>query len=145
MLGTMKLHDTREGIVQKNLPSVFIVDDEQIIAETLTVILRKNGFTATFFTDPWEALNAALEQTPDLILSDVMMPELSGVELAIAIKQECPECKIILFSGHAETLDLLSAAREKGYDFSLLAKPLHPADLLRHIRQQHPDSALVAD
>jgi CheY-like chemotaxis protein len=131
--------------MQKNLPSVFIVDDEQIIAETLATILRKSGFTATFFTDPLDALVAARKEAPDLILSDVMMPQLSGVDLAIAIKHECPECKIMLFSGHAGTLDLLYKAREKGYDFNLLAKPLHPADLLRHIRQQHPDWALAAD
>jgi DNA-binding NtrC family response regulator len=130
--------------VQK-LPSVFIVDDETIIAETLTMILQRNGFAAKCFTDPRKALSAAREEAPDLILSDVMMPELSGVELAIAIQQECPDCKIMLFSGHAGTVDLLSAAREKGYDFDLVVKPLHPADLLSHIRQQHPDWTLVAD
>jgi len=122
--------------VENGLPSVFIVDDEQLIAETLTVILRKSGFNATYFTDPLKALAAARKHAPNLILSDVMMPELSGIDLAMAIQRDCPECKILLFSGHAETLDLLSVAREKGYDFSLLAKPLHPADLLRHIRQE---------
>jgi CheY-like chemotaxis protein len=131
--------------VRKKLPSVFIVDDEQIIAETLTLILQRNGFTARFFTDPLEALAAARSETPDLILSDVMMPELSGVDLAIAIERDCPDCKIMLFSGHAETVDLLSKARERGYDFNLLAKPLHPAELLRRIRLQHPDWTLVVD
>jgi YesN/AraC family two-component response regulator len=47
---------------------------------------------------------AARIEAPDLILSDVMMPGLSGIELAIAIQRECPECKILLFSGHAHTL-----------------------------------------
>jgi len=131
--------------VRKKLPSVFIVDDEQIIAETLTLILQRNGFTARFFTDPLEALAAARSETPDLILSDVMMPELSGVDLAIAIERDCPDCKIMLFSGHAETVDLLSKARERGYDFSLLTKPLHPAELLRRIRLQRPDWTLVVD
>jgi CheY-like chemotaxis protein len=131
--------------VRKNLPSVFIVDDEQIIAQTLTLILQRNGFTARFFTDPLEALAAARSETPDLILSDVMMPELSGADLAIAIERDCPDCKIMLFSGHAETVDLLSKARERGYDFNLLAKPLHPAELLRRILLQHPDWTLVVD
>jgi CheY-like chemotaxis protein len=83
--------------VQRNLPSVFIVDDEQVIADTLTTILQKNGFTATYFTDPLEALVAARNEAPDLILSDVMMPGLSGVELAMAIHRDCPNCKIMLF------------------------------------------------
>ena len=121
-----------------NLPSVYIVDDEQLIAETLTMILRKSGFAAQSFTDPREALSAAREKPPDLLLSDVMMPELSGVDLAIAIHLEHPECKIMLFSGHAETMDLLFKAREKGYDFHLFSKPLHPTELLRHIREQDP-------
>ena len=119
-------------------PIVFIVDDDKIIGETLALILRKSGFVARSFTDPIEALVAVRDAAPDLIVSDVMMPELSGVDLAIATARECPECKILLFSGHAETLDLLSKARERGYDFNLLAKPVHPADLLRRIRQQNP-------
>jgi CheY-like chemotaxis protein len=135
---------TERCIVQRNLPSVFIVDDEQVIAGTLTTILQRNGFTATGFTDPLEALVAARHEAPDLVLSDVMMPGLSGVELAMAIRRDCPGSKIMLFSGHAQMLDLLSAAREKGYDFNILAKPLHPADLLRHIRLQHPEWALQA-
>jgi DNA-binding response OmpR family regulator len=130
---------TRKGqTVLKNLPSVFIVDDEKTIAETLTTILQKNGFAAKSFTDPREALTAARDETPDLLLSDVMMPELSGVELAVAIRQHCPECKILLFSGHAETLDLLFTARAQGHDFHLLSKPIHPTELLRRICQQNP-------
>lgn len=128
----------------ENLPSVFIVDDEQIISETLTVILTQSGFNATGFTDPLEALLAARRKAPDLIVSDVMMPQLSGVDLAIAIRQEFPDCKILLFSGNTHTMDLLLKAREKGYDFSLLSKPLHPADLLRQIRRQNPAWALGA-
>ena len=120
------------------LTSIFVVDDEQIIAETLTTILQKSGFAAKPFTDPREALAAARAETPDLLLSDVMMPELSGVDLAIAIRKECPKCRIMLFSGHAETADLLLSARERGCDFELLSKPLHPTDLLRHIRQDVP-------
>ena len=126
------------AIVHEKLPSVFIVDDEHIIAETLTVILQKSGFAARCFTDPLEALVAVRMQPPDLILSDVMMPELSGVDLAIAIQKEFPVCKVILFSGHAQTTDLLLVAREQGHDFSILDKPFHPADLLRRIRQELP-------
>jgi len=130
--------------VQRILPTIFIVDDETIIAETLTMILRKHGFVAKSFTDPREALNAARREAPDIVLSDVMMPELSGIELAIAIQEECPGCKIMLFSGHAHTLDLISMAKAKGYDFSLLEKPFHPADLLKRIREQDPAWAAVA-
>jgi CheY-like chemotaxis protein len=73
-----------------------------------------------------------------------MMPGLSGVELSMAIHRDCPNSKIMLFSGQAQMLDLLSVAREKGYNFKILAKPLHPTDLLRHIRLQRPEWALQA-
>ena len=126
------------------MPRVFVVDDEQVIAQTLATILQQSGFAAKSFTNPADALSASRSEAPDLLLSDVVMPELSGVDLAISIKREHPECKVLLFSGQAETVDLLSNAREKGYDFHLLAKPLHPGELLRRIREQDPAWALGA-
>lgn len=113
---------------------VFVVDDEKVIAETLTIILNQSGFQAESFTNPIEALEGARTSTPDLVISDVMMPEMTGIELAVAMKNEYPECKILLFSGQAATADLLKAAREQGHEFHLLMKPVHPADLLRNIR-----------
>jgi CheY-like chemotaxis protein len=114
--------------------SIFVVDDEQIIATTLTLILQNSGYLAQAFFNPLEALAAARLEAPDLIISDVVMPQLTGVELAIQIKAICPSCKVILFSGQAETADLLSAAHEQGHDFTLLSKPVHPVDLLRHVK-----------
>jgi DNA-binding response OmpR family regulator len=131
-------------MVTKNRPRVFVVDDEKIISDTLATILEQSGFTAKAFTDPREALLAARSEAPDLLLSDVMMPQLSGVDLAISIQNEYPKCKILLFSGQAETVDLLSNARSQGYDFRMLSKPLHPGDLLRRIREQDPAWALGA-
>jgi CheY-like chemotaxis protein len=113
---------------------IFVVDDEKAISETLAIILRMSGFTVTSFTNPLDALEKAPTKLPSLLLSDVFMPELSGVDLAVQIKEKCPDCKILLFSGQAETIDLLRAAREQGYDFPLVAKPVHPVDLLARIR-----------
>lgn len=113
---------------------VFVVDDESVIAATLAIILNQSGFQAESFTNPVQALEQARTARPDLVISDVMMPEMTGIELAITIKTECPECKILLFSGQASTADLLKAAREQGNEFHLLTKPVHPADLLESIR-----------
>jgi CheY-like chemotaxis protein len=54
---------------------IFVVDDEPVIASTLATILQMNGFSAKFFTSPLEALNAARSKAPDLLISDVTMPE----------------------------------------------------------------------
>jgi DNA-binding response OmpR family regulator len=105
-----------------------------VIAHTLAQILLKNGFCATWFTDANEALLMAVQSTPDLVVSDVAMPVTSGIDLAIALRIQCPSCKILLLSGQAETEDLLVHARRGGYDFRLLAKPIWPSELLDEIR-----------
>ena len=113
---------------------VFVVDDEPIIASTVAMILESKGFDAKPFTNPIEALAAAWLHAPDLLISDVVMPQMSGVNLAIQVKGQCPDCKVLLFSGQAATADLLRGARALGHDFQLLLKPVHPTDLLEQIQ-----------
>ena len=113
---------------------VFVVDDEAVIAQTLAIILNQAGFQASAFDHPESALAARAELTPALLISDVMMPGMTGIELAIRFRKAQPECKILLFSGQASTADLLEKARAEGYDFDLLSKPVHPADLLAKLR-----------
>lgn len=128
------------GPIQK--PRVFVVDDEKVIAATIEMILSQSGFIARSFTNPVDALDAALRETPDLLVSDVMMPQMSGVDLAIRLTAQCPDCRVLLFSGQAMTLDLLEAARANGRTFELLSKPVHPHDLLEAIRRNiHPPDA----
>jgi DNA-binding response OmpR family regulator len=119
---------------ERRLPRVFVVDDEAVIATTLAVILRQQGFEATSFDLPLEALQAAHDNAPDLLISDVVMPVMSGIELAVQVREHCPDCKVLLFSGQAATANLLEKARAAGHDFELLSKPVHPSDLLAKIR-----------
>jgi CheY-like chemotaxis protein len=113
--------------------SVFVVDDEYVIASTLAAILKLHGYSATFFTSPLEALTAARSRAPDLLISDVAMPGISGIDLAIQMKTQYPECKILLFSGQAATQDLLEDARSQGHSFQFLQKPVHPSAMLSRI------------
>jgi DNA-binding response OmpR family regulator len=114
-------------------PRVFVVDDEKVIASTIAAILNMNGYSAKFFTDPLEALAAAQSDIPELLLSDVAMPGFSGIDLATEVRAQYPQCKILLFSGHAATMDLLEEARAQGQDFHLVMKPVHPSELLAKI------------
>jgi CheY-like chemotaxis protein len=107
------------------------VDDEVLITKSLAMILTQEGFRVSAFTDPLEALERVESTPPDLVISDVMMPQLSGIELAIRIKKTRPQCKILLFSAFPP--DLLHTARAEGHDFRLLQKPVHPAELLLEI------------
>jgi CheY-like chemotaxis protein len=125
---------------KQTLPYVVVVDDERVIAETLTIILNENGFSAVFFTNPLDALESAQTAPPDLLVSDIMMPQLSGIDLAIRMRALCPACKILLFSGQTDTAELLTSARGQGHSFDLLLKPVHPHDFLRKLREQESPS-----
>src|SRR6185437_13815540 len=98
---------------------IFIVDDEKVISDTLAAILRGSGYNARAFYDAESDLAACDTQQPDFVISDVCMPGMSGVDMAIVLKVRFPGCGILLFSGQAGTLDLLEAAHEMGYDFEL--------------------------
>jgi DNA-binding NtrC family response regulator len=115
---------------------IFVVDDEEVIVKTLAIILQNSGFDATPFTEPLKALEASRSYTPDLLISDVVMPEINGIELAIQLLQICPECKVLLFSGQANTQVILETAQANGHDFEIISKPVHPTDLLRKVNDR---------
>ncbi len=112
---------------------IFIVDDEKNIADTLAMILRRSGHQVHVFYNAQNALAEIAISCPDLVISDVFMPEMNGIEMAVFIRQRYPACRILLFSGNAVTSDLLKDVREQGYEFELLAKPVHPRELLARI------------
>jgi DNA-binding response OmpR family regulator len=116
-------------------PVILVVDDEAVIADTLAAILSHQGFTALVAYDGRRALEIARAISPNLLLTDVVMPGMNGVDLAFAIRQSAPRCQILLFSGQAATVDLLAEAGEAGRDFIILSKPLHPTELLARISQ----------
>ncbi len=119
---------------------VYVVDDERVISETLAMILNCAGFIAFSFQNPQRALRSAQFATaPDLLITDVVMPEMSGIDLAIAFRHWHPQCEILLFSGQAITADLLSQAKMQGHDFEVIAKPIHPVDLLAKLQSLNGD------
>lgn len=114
---------------------ILIVDDEKRIADTLCEILNASGFEARACYDGWAALEAAARFHPDYLLSDVLMPKMNGVELAIAIRNLQPTTKILLFSGQVGISKILAEGSKRGLAFELIAKPIHPLKLLEHIRK----------
>jgi CheY-like chemotaxis protein len=116
-------------------PRVLVVDDERVIADTLSIILNKNGFDASAVYSGTAAVSRAQEIQPELVISDVIMDDMNGIEAAIRIRELLPRCKILLFSGQAATADLLEKAREEGHEFEILAKPVHPQDLLAKLKR----------
>lgn len=119
----------------KGKPRVIVADDEHVIADTLAYILNQAGFEATAVYTGKEAVDLAHDLNPDLLVTDVIMPDMNGIEAAIHIRQFLPSCKVLLFSGQAATAGLLEEARARGYEFEILSKPVHPQDLVAKLRQ----------
>ncbi len=117
-------------------PRVLVADDEHVIANTLAIILNQAGFEARAVYSGEKAIESLDTFEPDMLISDVIMTGMTGIEAAIATRAKRPSCKILLFSGQATTADLLEKAREQGHEFEILAKPVHPTDLLAKLRRQ---------
>jgi DNA-binding response OmpR family regulator len=116
-------------------PTVLVVDDESAIAETVTEILSRSGYAAMTAYDGAEALEIAMLSPPELLITDVSLPGMSGIELAITVRRIFPDCKILLFSGHVATAELLVRAQRAGHTFTLLSRPLHPRELLVRVAE----------
>jgi DNA-binding response OmpR family regulator len=121
--------------VEKLRPVVLVVDDERLIADTLSIILSGNGFAAIPAYDGKSALEIAKVIPPHVLLTDIVMPGMTGIELAIALREKIADCRVLLFSGQSSTIDLLAEARAAGHDFAALTKPVPPAELIARIRE----------
>jgi DNA-binding NtrC family response regulator len=114
-------------------PRILIVDDEKTIADTLAMVFKLKGHEAIAAYSAETAVEAVETFEPDIVLSDVIMGKMTGVDLAIYLSRARPDVKVILFSGQAATASLLDEAHKKGHDFRLLAKPIHPEKLIQEL------------
>ncbi len=119
--------------MEANSKSVIVIDDEQLVADTIVLILRSNGYQALALYDPESAIAQLETARPAVVISDVEMPRMNGVQLAVLIRERYPDCRVLLFSGQAATIDLLDEARRQGHVFEILQKPIPPAELLAKI------------
>ncbi len=110
---------------------VFIVDDETIVASTLATILKIQGYSVLSFSNPSDAIKAAKISAPALLITDMRMPGMNGLDLAAHIKQARPDCKVILFMNQAELDDGFHIAE---FEFAVIRKPIQPGKLLLHMK-----------
>jgi CheY-like chemotaxis protein len=112
-----------------------IADDEKVIAETLAMILNHGGFEALPVYSCVRAVELAPSFRPDMLISDVIMSELNGIEAAVRIKALLPDIRVFLFSGQTATAELLEKENAANYGFEVLTKPVHPQELIVKLRQ----------
>jgi CheY-like chemotaxis protein len=111
---------------------VLIVDDEHLVADTLSLIFEKHGFTTRAVYSADEALDCARSFAPDLLLCDIHMPDKDGLELIDTMDREQPSCRILVLTGAYASLNRVRQhASEASHAFSVLTKPCNPAELLR--------------
>lgn len=115
---------------KRDRPLILIADDEPLIRETLMTILEAEGYEVIGVADGQSAVEQALAAEPDVILADVAMPRMNGIDAAKKIRAVLPNTGIVLFSGQAETAGLLDQARREGHDFDVVPKPVRPEYLL---------------
>ena len=86
-------------VPEPRVPHIFVVDDEEIIASTLGLILQSVGYSVAVAYSGEQALQLAESRPPDMLISDVIMSGIDGLHLAAELKQKLPACGNLLFSG----------------------------------------------
>ncbi|PSH02621.1 MAG: response regulator [Acidobacteria bacterium] len=114
-------------------PRILVIDDEPPITDTLAKILELQGYEVATAYSGEEAVRTACLFQPDFLLSDILMGGMNGIDAAIEILKFIPHCKVLFISGHASYRDLQADGGGRGQEFEVLAKPVHPTELLRKI------------
>ena len=128
------------------LKRVLIVDDERVITDTIVTIFTQAGYDSRGVYSAEQALLEMEDWPPALVIIDVLLPAMNGIDLAIRIKAQWPGCYLSLFSGQAATTDLLETATRNGHRFDVVAKPIHPTELLGMAgRLFHEESRSISD
>jgi DNA-binding response OmpR family regulator len=114
-------------------PIVLVVEDDPVILRLLEVNFELEGFEVVLAHDGAEGIAAARAERPDIIISDIMMPKVSGLELVEALKADeaTASIPIILLSAKAQTGDLKSGMDAGADDY--ITKPFEPLDLVDRV------------
>lgn len=123
-------------------PRILVVDDDPALAEMLGIVLRNEGFEPAFVADGSRAISAYRELKPDLILLDLMLPGMNGIDVCRAIRGESG-VPIVMLTAKADTVDVVLGLESGADDY--MVKPFKPKELVARIRTRlrriEPESA----
>jgi DNA-binding response OmpR family regulator len=113
---------------------VLVIDDDHLVRYTLSKILQRNGYDVTTASDGKRAMAVFRDERPDVVITDIIMPEQEGIETILMIRAERPEVKIIAISGGARSynIDYLNMAEALGAD-DVILKPFEAEELLSRL------------
>lgn len=116
-------------------PRLLIVDDERVIADTLALILGKEGFAVKVAYDGEEALRLAEMEPPDIVISDLLLSGMDGARTAVEIRKFAPNCRVYLISGQMLSQKQLQESHADAQGFEILLKPVHPQKLVQKLKE----------
>jgi len=122
----------------RGVPMVLVVEDDPVILKLLEVNFDLEGYDVIVAKDGEEGLEQARTGDPDVIVTDIMMPRLSGLDLLTALKQDAKtaEIPVILLSAKAQTGDVRIGLEAGAADY--ITKPFEPLDLLERVQRLLP-------
>jgi DNA-binding NtrC family response regulator len=108
------------------LAKVLIVDDDKVVLRATSEVLRREGYEVISMGDPLEALAAAKDPTLDVVVTDIQMPNLSGLDVLKGFKQAQPDVEVIVMTAYATVETAVAAVKAGAYDY--LTKPFERID-----------------
>lgn len=114
---------------------VLVADDERVITDSLAAILRSHGFEVTSVYSGYSAIETALTLLPDVIICDILMPGVNGVDAILSMSRRLRNTKFVLLSGYAHSVDILKRAQQQQLEFIYLQKPVAPHILVEHVKK----------
>ncbi len=112
-------------------PRVLVVDDDAALAEMLTIVLRGEGFEPFHVADGTQALTAVREVRPDLVLLDLMLPGMNGIDVCRVLRQDSG-VPIVMLTAKSDTVDVVLGLESGADDY--MVKPFKPKELVARIR-----------
>lgn len=116
---------------------ILVVDDEASIRDLCARVLSRAGFTVATAGNGTEGLKKLREETFDLVISDIRMPDISGLEVLEHAKRRYPSISVVLITGFG-TPEALARAKASGAD-KILTKPFNPIELLTTVKEVLPN------
>ena len=136
-----KTHSATPG--ENTLVRIAVVDDDEDIVTLLGEVLKRAGYTPDLFTNSGDAVLAATSQEYDLVITDLEMPEVSGIELLTSVKRVFPLSECIMITGFASVKSAADAMHKGAHSY--LTKPLTSTQIVAHVQSAIEKRALNLD
>jgi len=123
--------------------TILVVDDEKSVRESIGRVLKKEGYTVSLTANGYEALDILEKNHISVVMTDLRMPEMSGIELLEHAKREYQDIEVILITGHGTIEKAVEAMKLGAYDF--ITKPFKRAEILSSVRRAIEKHTLASE